>query len=110
MGFNEADTRAKLINPALYRRGWTEDNIRREETPGGIDVVNQKARRRSKGRMDYVLRLMVRSDTQPVVVALIEAKQEDALPTEGLQQGIDWCSMRSGWSGAASLRYRSRGF
>ncbi|MGG6242240.1 DEAD/DEAH box helicase family protein [Nodosilinea sp. AN01ver1] len=90
MGFNEADTRAKLINPALYRRGWSEDNIRREETPGGIDVVNQKARRRSKGRMDYVLRLIVRSDTQPVAVALIEAKQEDALPTEGLQQGIDY--------------------
>lgn len=31
---NEADTRAKLIDPALYARGWKEDNIKREETAG----------------------------------------------------------------------------
>jgi type I restriction enzyme R subunit len=39
MGFNEADTRAELIDPALYRRGWTEDQIKREETAGAIDVI-----------------------------------------------------------------------
>jgi type I restriction enzyme R subunit len=27
MGFNEADTRAKLIDPALHKIGWTEDLI-----------------------------------------------------------------------------------
>jgi type I site-specific restriction endonuclease len=32
MNFNEADTRAKLIDPAIHKRGWTEDLIRREET------------------------------------------------------------------------------
>lgn len=32
MGLGEADTRAKLIDPALHARGWTEDLIRREET------------------------------------------------------------------------------
>jgi type I site-specific restriction endonuclease len=31
MSLSEADTRAKLIDPALYRRGWTEDLIRREQ-------------------------------------------------------------------------------
>lgn len=31
---NEADTRAKLIDPAIYQRGWTEDYIRREQTAG----------------------------------------------------------------------------
>jgi len=30
MGLGEADTRARLIDPALYARGWTEDLIRRE--------------------------------------------------------------------------------
>ncbi|MCL0074432.1 hypothetical protein M1O50_06180 [Dehalococcoidia bacterium] len=28
MSLTEADTRAKLIDPALHRRGWTEDLIR----------------------------------------------------------------------------------
>ena len=26
MTLSEADTRAKLIDPALHARGWTEDN------------------------------------------------------------------------------------
>lgn len=30
MSLSEADTRAKLIDPALHVRGWTEDLIRRE--------------------------------------------------------------------------------
>jgi len=34
MSLNEADTRAKLIDPAIHKRGWTEDLIRREETAG----------------------------------------------------------------------------
>ncbi len=32
MHLNESDTRAKLIDPALHKKGWTEDLIRREET------------------------------------------------------------------------------
>jgi type I restriction enzyme, R subunit len=31
MALGEADTRAKLIDPTLPARGWTEDLIRREE-------------------------------------------------------------------------------
>jgi type I site-specific restriction endonuclease len=34
MPLNEAETRAKLIDPAIHKRGWTEDLIRREETGG----------------------------------------------------------------------------
>ncbi len=71
---NEADTRAKLIDPALYQRGWSEDKIKREETPGAVDVVDGKPRKRAHGRIDYTLRVRVNSDTQPVALALIEAK------------------------------------
>ena len=39
MSFNEADTRAKLIDPALHFRGWTEDSIKREVTAGAIEIV-----------------------------------------------------------------------
>jgi type I restriction enzyme R subunit len=42
MSYNEADTRAKLIDPAIHKRGWTEDLIRREETAGAIEIVGGK--------------------------------------------------------------------
>jgi hypothetical protein len=40
MSYNEADTRAKRIDPAIHKRGWTEDQIRGEETAGTIDIVD----------------------------------------------------------------------
>ncbi|MBN1629673.1 MAG: DEAD/DEAH box helicase family protein, partial [Thermoleophilia bacterium] len=87
MGLGESDTRAKLIDPALHARGWTEDLIRREETAGAIEVVDGKPRKRAKGRVDYTLRVRVNIDTQPVAVGLIEAKAEDLPPGHGLEQG-----------------------
>lgn len=87
VGLSEADTRAKLIDPAIHARGWTEDLIRREETAGTIELVGGGARKRSKGRVDYTLRVKVNSETQPVAVALIEAKAEGLPPTHGLEQG-----------------------
>ncbi len=86
MPLNEADTRAKLIDPALHTRGWTEDLIRREETAGAIEVIDGRPRKQAKGRMDYTLRVKVNPDTQPIAVALIEAKAESLPPTHGLEQ------------------------
>lgn len=95
MGRNEADTRAQLIDPALHQRGWTEErHIRREQTPGAIDIVQGQGKRRSRGRMDYVLRLVVQAEQQPVAVALIEAKQEDKAPSHGLEQAKAYASGR----------------
>jgi len=87
MSLSESDTRAKLIDPAIHARGWTEDLIRREETAGAIDVIGGRAKRRSKGRTDYTLRVKVNPDTQPVAVALIEAKREGLPPGHGMEQG-----------------------
>ena len=86
MGLNEADTRAKLIDPTLYQRGWSEDHIKREETAGGIQIFGGKAKRQGKGRTDYTLRIRVGQDTQPIAIALIEAKKEDEMPGKGLEQ------------------------
>jgi len=86
MSLSEADTRAKLIDPALHRRGWTEDLVRREETERGIDVIDGKPRRRERGRIDYLLRVRVNVNTQPVAVALIEAKKSNEPPDKGLEQ------------------------
>ena len=79
MQLSEADTRAKLIDPALHSRDWTEDLIRREETAPGIDIVEGKPRRRQRGRIDYLLRVRVNANSQPVAIALLEAKRSDEL-------------------------------
>jgi len=86
MSLSESDTRSKLIDPALYARGWKEDFIKREETAGAVEVRDGRARRQSKGRADYTLRVKVTPDSQPVAVALIEAKAEHLPPDHGLEQ------------------------
>lgn len=85
MALNEADTRAKLIDPALYARGWSEDLIKREETAGEVYIIG-RGRRRGDKRVDYTLRVVSPAGTQPVAVALIEAKAENSAPTRGMQQ------------------------
>jgi type I restriction enzyme R subunit len=84
MALSEADTRAKLIDPAIHARGWTEDLICREQTLGAVELVNDKPRRRSGGRTDYTLRIKVNSETQPVAVAFLEAKRDTDPPGKGL--------------------------
>jgi type I restriction enzyme R subunit len=83
---SEADTRAKLIDPAIHSRGWTEDLIRREETAGAVEIGDGGPRRRPRGRIDYLLRVKVTLESQPVAVALIEAKAEHLPPAHGLEQ------------------------
>ncbi len=87
MPLNEADTRAKLIDPAIHARGWTEDLIRREETAGTIEIIGGKARRRARGQVDYTLRIKVGVEIQPLALALMEAKKESLPPGHGLEQG-----------------------
>src|SRR6266705_1291851 len=94
MPHGEADTRAKLIDPAIHSRGWTEDLIRREETAGAIEVVNGMPHRRAKGRVDYTLRVRIARDTPPVAVALIEAKASHLQPNHGLEQAKVYASSK----------------
>ena len=42
VGHNEADTRAKLIDPKIKDRGWTEEHIRREESAGRIVIIERE--------------------------------------------------------------------
>ena len=84
MPLSESDTRAKLIDPAIHARGWTEDLIRREETAGAIEIVDGQPRKRSRGRVDYTLRVKVNPDTQPIAVALIEAKGREVAEAPAL--------------------------
>ena len=86
MSHKESDTRSKLIDPAIYIRGWSEDHIKREESAGTIEIVAGKAKRNAKGKVDYTLRLKIASATQPVAMAIIEAKAEGKHPGHGLEQ------------------------
>ena len=88
---SEADTRAKLIDPALHDVGWSEDLIRREETAGAIVQIGGQTRRQNR-RTDYTLRVRVESGGQLVAVALIEAKAEHLPPGHGLQQAKAYAS------------------
>lgn len=86
MSLSESDTRAKLIDPALHVSGWTEDLVRREETAGAVEIMDGKPVRRARGRTDYTLRVRVHLGTQPVALALVEAKAEALPPGHGLEQ------------------------
>jgi type I restriction enzyme R subunit len=94
MSMNEADTRAKLIDPAIHARGWTEDLIKCEETEKAVEIVEGKPRRSARGRTDYTLRIKANPTAQPVAVALIEAKAEDLPPTHGLEQGKGYAACK----------------
>jgi type I restriction enzyme R subunit len=86
LALSEADTRAKLIDPAIRACGWSEDLICRETTLGAVEIIAGKARQRSGGRTDYTLRVRVSSQAQPVAVALLEAKKDTLPPGHGLDQ------------------------
>ncbi len=85
MALSESDTRSKLIDPKLFKRGWNEDHIKREENAGTIYVINGKGKKK-KGTTDYTLRIKIAADAQPVAVAIIEAKKESLKPDDGLEQ------------------------
>ncbi|MBW4567120.1 MAG: DEAD/DEAH box helicase family protein [Tolypothrix carrinoi HA7290-LM1] len=83
---NEAETIATLINPALHKKGWTEDVIKREVPAGAIRIINGVPRQQRKGRADIVLRLQPTPQKQLVSASVIEAKAEKFSPMLGLEQ------------------------
>ena len=86
MGLSEADTRAELIDPVIRGKGWVMPYVRREESGKRVDIVGGQPRQSRTVHLDYVLRVEVNDQTQPVAVALIEAKAEDYPPDYGLEQ------------------------
>ncbi len=86
----ESSARQCLLDPALHAAGWTEELIRREETPGAVEIVDGRPRRAGTGRTDYTLRIKVAPDAQPVAVAVVEAKRADAAAARGLDQAKEY--------------------
>jgi type I restriction enzyme R subunit len=89
MPYNEADTRAKLIDPKIHDIGWKEDLIRRETTAGAIEIINGRPKRKN-GRTDYLLCLPSKENETPFAIAILEAKKETEFATLGLEQAKEY--------------------
>lgn len=83
---NEAETIATLIYPALDKKGWTMDVIKREVLAAAIRIINGVPQQQKKGRADIVLRLQPTPKKQLVSASVIEAKAEKFSPMLGLEQ------------------------
>lgn len=88
---NEADTRAKLIDPKLHQSGWTEDAIQREyyltpETGGRVVLEGNVEKRTKPKKADYLLRYR----TYPI--AVLEAKAESESHLAGMQQAKEYAA------------------
>ena len=86
----EADTCRTYVVPALYRAGWSDDQIREQYafTNGRIIVTGGVARREKPKRADYVL--FYRRDRP---LAVVEAKREQRLPGDGMQQAMEYAEI-----------------
>lgn len=104
--FNEADTRAKLIDPALHKRGWLEHMISREQLPGKV-VLWGGRHTRNKSRIDYVLKVELPTGGEPLAVAFVEAKAEDESPFRGVHQVKEYAEIAERCAGIAN-RYNVR--
>lgn len=92
---NEADTRAKLIDPMLKVAQWGESQIEREHyfvrgkaiTDGRIYLIGEESRRREPLRVDYLLRYLGQ------MIAVLEAKGEAFAIDAGLEQAKSYAHM-----------------
>jgi type I restriction enzyme R subunit len=82
---NEADTRAKLVDPKLHQAGWTEDRIFRDEyiTPGRL--IDEDGNRLKGKKPDYILLYNL-----SFPIAVVEAKEEGKSALDGIQQAKEY--------------------
>jgi type I restriction enzyme R subunit len=88
----EADTCRQYVVPKLQAAGWdTEPHSIAEQrsfTDGRIIVAGTKAIRQPKKKADYLLRYM-----PDFMIAVVEAKAEYKLPSQGLQQAKEYAQV-----------------
>ncbi|MEM2373656.1 MAG: DEAD/DEAH box helicase family protein, partial [Thermoproteota archaeon] len=84
---NEADTRAKLIDPKLQRSGWTEKMIVRDKPIARGMIINDSGDRLPTRIPDYILYY---PDKDGVPLAVVEAKSEDESHLAGMQQAKEY--------------------
>ena len=88
---SERDICSKYITPALQQSGWDlMDQVREEVTftAGKIYIKGKKHARGKKKRADYILYYK-----KNIPLAIIEAKDNNHLPGDGIQQGLNYASI-----------------
>lgn len=84
----EAEIRTRYITPALSAAGWPLTSLREEYyyfSAGRIQVVGKKGVRKKPKKVDYLL------EWRPnLPVALVEAKDNNHEPGDGMQQAIEY--------------------
>lgn len=88
MTYNEADTRAQLIDPKLEQAGWSKNLISREFpiSVGRIEIIGETHRRAAPKKADYILRLSEHGEA----LATVEAKEESLPATSGMAQAKEY--------------------
>lgn len=84
---SEEDIKNRFIQPALEAKGWDKHRMRLEYayTAGRIIVQGSMKYRKKGKRCDYILYV---DDNYPI--AVVEAKDHNHLPDDGIQQAIDY--------------------
>ena len=86
---NEADTCRTYVTPKLQAAGWDDapHKIREQKTftDGRIIVTGNKVRRGQQKRADYLLYYL-----RDFLLAVVEAKAEDELAEDGVQQAREY--------------------
>lgn len=92
MADNEANTRHRLITPALQKAGWDSSprvlDFEYAFTDGRIVIAGREGKRRERKVADYLLRY-----TRDFTLAVVEAKAEDVPAAEGLQQAKEYAEI-----------------
>lgn len=84
---NEADTRAKLIDPKLLKSGWTENMIVRDKAITKGMILNDSGDRLPVRKPDYILYY---PDKEGIPLAVVEAEAEDKSHLAGMQQAKEY--------------------
>jgi type I restriction enzyme R subunit len=90
---NEADTRAELVEPALKTCGWGDRNmvppplILREYYISVGKLIGDGQRGKRRKWADFILKYKNQK------LAIVEAKKEDAEPTQGLEQVKNYANL-----------------
>ncbi len=81
----EDATCRKYVIPRLKSAGWTDDQVVEQFriTHGRVVPLHRRYTRTKERQTDYLLQV-----TPGIAVALVEAKREYKLPSDGLQQGM----------------------
>ena len=88
MDYNEANTIRRLILPKLRKRGWTNDLLREQIAFTAASVPQPQTR-----RADILLQLRLDTNSQPLLIAVIETKREYQEIDFGLQQSIEYANV-----------------